>query len=80
MARSTFGCHSSGTEKSKACAGFLLKGAVHNLAFRLGIVTGDYDLSKVSDGGNELFNNYKEMAVANGVDSNDPVLKDSRTD
>lgn len=76
----TFGCHSSGTEQTKTCAGFLLYGADHNFAVRLGISKGEYDLSRVTDGGHDLFRNYKEMAVANGVDPDDERLALSRTD
>lgn len=80
MNESSFGCHSAGTENPKTCAGFLLKGAAHNLGVRLRQMTGNYDLSEVSDGGHELFNNYREMAVANGVDPEDKVLKACRDD
>lgn len=77
----TFGCHSAGSEKPKTCAGFLLKGARHNLAVRLRAgVTGDYDLNAVSDGGHELFESYKAMAIANGVSPDDECLKQSRED
>lgn len=46
-----FGCHSSGTKSPKICAGFLLKGAKHNLAVRLSLFQGKFDLDRVSDGG-----------------------------
>ena len=80
MAEHSFGCHASGTEKPKTCAGFLLKGSTHNLGVRMRLMKGEYDLSKVSDGGHELFANYKEMAIANGVSPNDESLIPIRED
>ncbi|MBU2968767.1 hypothetical protein KO527_05315 [Pseudoalteromonas sp. C2R02] len=80
MNQHSFGCHSSGTKQPKNCAGFLLKGSYHNLGVRLRLMKGDYDLSKVSSSGHELFENYKEMAVANGVSPDDERLALSRTD
>ncbi|WP_417546476.1 DUF6283 family protein [Marinobacter sp.] len=79
MADSTFGCHSSGSSKSATCAGFLLKGADHNMSVRLSLIQGRLDLSKVSDGGHELFESYREMAEANGVSPDDPVLAPCRS-
>lgn len=80
MAQNSFGCHASGTKSPKTCAGFLLKGSTHNLGVRLKLMSGHYDLSKVSDGGHELFSNYKEMAIANGVAEDDECLINIRTD
>lgn len=80
MNQHSFGCHSAGSEQPKTCAGFLLNGSYHNLGVRLRLITGDYDLSQVSDGGHELFENYKAMAIANGVSPDDYCLKLSRTD
>jgi hypothetical protein len=80
MDQHSFGCHSAGSERPKTCAGFLLNGSYHNLGVRLRLMTGDYDLSLVSDGGHELFENYKAMAIANGVSPDDDCLKLSRTD
>ncbi len=76
----TFACHMAGTEKSTVCAGFLLRGAVHNLTVRFRIMTGHLDPNKVSDGGADLFDNYREMAEANGVPADDPALKNCRDD
>ncbi|MCW4649297.1 DUF6283 family protein [Pseudomonas aeruginosa] len=77
LAKETFACHSSGAEKPATCAGFLLKGADHNLAIRMayleGRLTADFE-----DGGHALFESYREMAIANGVDPDDPVLKPCR--
>lgn len=76
----SFGCHSTSVQNPKTCAGFLLNGAQHNLGVRMRLITGDYDLSQVSDGGHALFENYKAMAIANGVSPDDDCLKLSRTD
>lgn len=40
MSDHIFGCHRSGTGKPATCAGFLLRGANHNLAVRLGYPSG----------------------------------------
>jgi hypothetical protein len=58
------------------CAGFLLRGADHNLSVRLGTISGKY--GAVEDGGHELHENYRAMAIANGVDADDPVLAPCR--
>lgn len=79
MSESMFGCHQSGTKKPSTCAGFLLNGSAHNLNVRLKLMKGHYDLSKVSDGGDELFESYKSMAIDNGVEADDPCLKESRS-
>lgn len=73
MAKKTFGCHESGTKKPAVCAGFLLRGADHNLTVRMGYITGKFQ-GDVVDGGHELHENYRAMAVANGVDPDDPAL------
>lgn len=73
MAEKTFGCHTSGTSKPATCAGFLLRGAGHNLSVRLGYIAGRYH-DDVTDGGHALHDNYRSMAIANGVDKDDPVL------
>ena len=76
MSEHVFACHSSGVEKGKTCAGFLLRGADHNLSVRLGMLRSDYN--STTDGGHELHDSYRAMAVANGVDPQDPVLKECR--
>ena len=78
MATRSFGCHSSGTANPKTCAGFLLQGATHNLSVRVRLKQGDYDLSLVSDGGHDLHENYRAMAIANGVAQGDTVLAQCR--
>lgn len=72
MAQHTFACHQSGAEKPATCAGFLLRGADDNLSVRLRRMQGE--LLDVDDDGVELFDGYRDMAVANGVDPDDPVL------
>ncbi|HBO7965336.1 TPA: hypothetical protein L5C46_003803 [Pseudomonas aeruginosa] len=78
MSDRTFGCHTTGKEKPTTCAGFLLRGADHNLSVRLNLINGELDLNQVSDGGVDLFDSYAEMAIANGVDPEDPILKPCR--
>lgn len=77
MSEHQFSCHTSGTTKPAVCAGFLLRGAQHNLSVRLGYIRGRYK-DDVKDGGHKLFPNYRAMAVANGVDPDDPVLAKCR--
>jgi hypothetical protein len=77
MARETFGCHQSGKEKPATCAGFLLRGADHNLSIRMRRGMGER-FDDVSNGGHVLHRDYVDMAVANGVDPDDPVLRPCR--
>lgn len=77
MATHTFGCHDSGSNKPALCAGFLLRGATHNMTVRLRILKGD-EFGDVSDGGHPLFDNYRAMAVANGVPLDDESLEQCR--
>lgn len=70
----TFGCHESGARRPAICAGFLLRNAEHNLLVRLAVARGTLDLAAVSDGGLDLFESYREMAIANGVAPEDPAL------
>lgn len=77
LATRTFGCHASKPDEPLTCAGFLLRGAAHNLAVR---VHGP-DISTAVSTDRPLYGTYREMAVANGVDPDDPVLapcRDSR--
>lgn len=74
MAKPVFSCHESGTEKPATCAGFLMRGADNNLSVRLKYATGEMDFKAISDGGHELHESYRAMAIANGVDPDDPVL------
>lgn len=74
MADRTFGCHSSDHQNPKTCAGFLLStGAGHNMRVRINRIK--FGKEQVSDSGLDLFKSYRDMAVANGVDPDDPVLE-----
>jgi hypothetical protein len=74
----TFGCHESGARDPKVCAGFLLRGSDHNMAVRMRLSSGAINPHEVTDGGHELHPGYVSMAVANGVDPDDPVLRNCR--
>jgi Family of unknown function (DUF6283) len=67
MAGHRFACHESGTAHPATCAGFLLRGADHNMAVRMSIATGLIDMGQVDDGGHLLHPGYVSMAQANGV-------------
>jgi hypothetical protein len=77
MAKETFACHESGVDKPAICAGFLLRGALHNLSVRLKCARGQLG-DDVRDGGHALHANYRAMAVANGVPPDDPALAKCR--
>ncbi|WP_043003082.1 DUF6283 family protein [Comamonas testosteroni] len=76
MSTKTFGCHESGHIKPAICAGFLLRGADHNLKVRMMQI--EQGGLNVKENGLELHENYREMAISNGVDREDPVLKPCR--
>jgi hypothetical protein len=76
VATTQFACHESGTEKPATCAGFLLRNSANNLASRLSGI----DHRTLSDGGHELYDSYRSMAIANGVEPSDPVLHECRAD
>lgn len=78
MATHTFGCHESGTDRPVVCAGFLLRGAEHNMAVRMRASSGTIVLDQVEDGGHELHPGYVAMAVANGVDRDHDALRGCR--
>ena len=77
MAQNSFACHQSGCEKPATCAGFLLRGADHSFAIRLKRMKGQH-FDDVTDGGHELHDSYRAMAIANGVPADDPVLAPCR--
>jgi len=79
-AMSTFACHMAGADAPATCAGFLSRHGQNNLGVRLSLSQDRIDLSRVSDGGHELYDSYREMAIANGVDPDDPVLGPVRAD
>jgi len=72
-----FACHQSGTAKPATCAGFLLRGAEHNLAVRLKRADGRIR-DDVDDAGHALHASYRAMAEANGVDPHDEILRPCR--
>lgn len=74
MSERTFACHMSGASTPRTCAGFLIRHGHHNLSVRLSAMTGRIHLDEVTDGGYPLYPSYREMAIANGVDADDPVL------
>jgi len=76
LSMETFGCHSAGLEGNRTCAGFLLSlSADHNMRVRLAAFDGGgLDRRRIDAGGHDLFDTYREMAVANGVHPDDPVL------
>jgi hypothetical protein len=78
LSRRPFGYHESGTHNPAICAGFLLRGATHNLAIRILIAGGAIDPYQVTDGGAHLHASYRAMAEANGVDPTDPALCECR--
>lgn len=74
MADSTFACHMSGTDNPATCAGFLLsEDAQHNLMIRIALLNSRFAWSRVRKT-TETFGSYRKMAIANGVDRNDPAL------
>ena len=78
MSRVSFVCHETSEAAPLVCAGFLLRGATHHLGVRLHIARGEVDPAAVHDGGHELHGSYRDMAIANGVDPDDPALAPCR--
>jgi hypothetical protein len=77
-AMSTFGCHMSKQASPLTCAGFLLsESAQHNLMVRISAATMGLKRENISSPV-PIFPNYREMAVANGVAADDPVLEPCR--
>lgn len=76
MSQRTFACHQVGAAKPAVCAGFMLR-AHHNLALRMGYSTGRFGMD-VTDAGVELHEDYRAMAIANGVEPDDPVIAPCR--
>lgn len=78
MSQHVFACHESGAARPASCAGFLLRGAEHNLSVRLAQLQDRLDLSVVREDDRELFDSYRDMAVANGVGENEECLRQCR--
>lgn len=68
----TFSCHMSGKEKPATCAGFLLRHAANNLQVRMRQSRGESFNDVESPF--PLYDTYRDMAIANGVEPDDPVL------
>lgn len=77
MDRMIFQCHDTTPENPVVCAGFLERGATHNLTVRLAYMNNEIEPMDRS-GGVELFEDYREMAIANGVNPDDPLLEPCR--
>ena len=75
MSRVIFTCHKS-AEIDVACAGFLARGADHNLSIRLAYM-GRLERRDRS-GGLALHADYRAMAIADGVAPDDPALRGCR--
>ena len=73
MSQHIFACHESGIAAGHACAGFLLRGADHNMSVRIGRMIGKFK-PDVAAAGAVLHDSYRDMAVANGVAADDPCL------
>lgn len=68
-----FQCHDSPDDKPFLCAGFLERGAEHNLAVRIAYMTGRL-VPQDRSGGCELHDDYRAMARANGLAPDDEAL------
>lgn len=78
MAQTTFACHMAGASRPQTCAGFLLSsGAVHNMNLRMAAIRDAFDWGSVRSDV-DLYGSYREMAEANGVERDDPVLRPCR--
>jgi hypothetical protein len=78
LAQTAFGCQAAGSAAPRTCAGFLLSdSADHSLLVRLQRMRRG-GLEGVDAGGLDLFPTYREMAEANGVSPDDPVLAPCR--
>lgn len=78
MAPTTFACHMLGAALPTTCAGFLLStSACHNFKVRMALLKGNLDLDEVSSDV-PMYESYREMAEANGVDPKDPALRGCR--
>ena len=79
MAKTIFACHKSAEEHPTVCAGFLSRGAAHNLTIRLAYCRGELEqLDRSSEV--PLYADYRAMAIANGVDPADIALIPCRKD
>lgn len=77
MDRGLFQCHDTSDEVPLTCAGFLERGADHNLTVRMAYSQGTLEPLDRS-GGQSLHEDFRAMAIANGVDPEHPELKRCR--
>ena len=75
MAGAVFACHMSKDGREFACAGFILQSSAHNFACRMARMPFDDVRSPYP-----LFETYRELAIANGVEKHDPALDRCRED
>lgn len=75
LSGTVFACHMSKEGGEFACAGFILQSSAHNMACRLARMPFDDVRSEYP-----LFETYREMAIANGVDADSPLLNACRDD
>lgn len=74
LSPTVFACHMSKEAEPFVCAGFLLQSSNHNISVRL--ARQRFDVRSPYP----LFDNYREMACANGVKPSDPALRNCRDD
>lgn len=74
-----FTCHKSTEIDPVVCAGFLERGATHNLSVRLALMANRLQPMDRS-GGHDLYPNYRAMAVAQGIHADDPAMARCRDD
>lgn len=75
MGGTVFACHMSKDGGEFACAGFILQSSAHNFRCRMARLPFDDVRSPYP-----LFNTYRELAIANGVDENHYALRNCRDD
>jgi hypothetical protein len=73
-----FACHMAGEDKPQVCAGsFLSTGTRHNAALQRAAALGEIDPASVRSEV-PLFESYRAMSIANGVDPNDLAIEPCR--
>lgn len=78
MSENLFSCHMSGIDNGAVCAGFLHRGAEHNLGIRMAILAGRFSWGDLPETDVELYESYRAMAEANGLEAGDPMLRPCR--
>lgn len=73
-----FSCHESGADKVSICAGFALQNSENNMSMRMrrseGLPTQSENPENI-----ELYESYRDMAIANGVDPDDARIAPYRS-